>query len=110
MKNKEKVVVQEKKHKGKGFEKTDETCKETPIQMEEKDKKKPSKTTHVPNPLGSQTYKRLIKNLRDARREIARLKAEYMVHLAHMNELMTGYNHTLDLARFATRKGLPLRK
>jgi hypothetical protein len=34
IKNKEKVVVQEKMHKGKGFEKTDETCKETPIQME----------------------------------------------------------------------------
>jgi hypothetical protein len=28
MKNKEKVVVQEKKHKGKGFENIDETCKE----------------------------------------------------------------------------------
>jgi hypothetical protein len=27
-----------------------------------------------------------------------------------MNELMSGYNHTLDLARFATRKALPLRK
>jgi hypothetical protein len=27
-----------------------------------------------------------------------------------MNELMIGYNHTLDLARFAARKALPLRK
>ena len=31
IKNKEKIVVQEKKHKGKGFEKIDETCKETPV-------------------------------------------------------------------------------
>jgi hypothetical protein len=75
MKNKEKVVMQEKKHKGKGFENTDETCKENLVQMEEKDGKKPSETAHVPNPLGSQTYKRLIKQLRDARREIAHLKA-----------------------------------
>jgi hypothetical protein len=27
-----------------------------------------------------------------------------------MNEIMIGYNHTLDLARFAVRKALPLRK
>jgi hypothetical protein len=101
MKNKEKAIVQKKKHKGKIFEKTDETCKETPVEMEEKDEKKPTKTAHVPNPLGSQTYKRLIKQFRDARREIARLKVEDKVHLALMNELMIGYNHTLDLARFA---------
>jgi hypothetical protein len=78
--------------------------------MEEKDEKKPAETAHVPNPLGNQTYKILIKQLRDVRREIAHLKAEDMVHLAQMNELMTGYNHTLELARFATRKALPLCK
>jgi hypothetical protein len=33
MKNKEKVVVQEKKHKGKGFDNIDETCKETLVQI-----------------------------------------------------------------------------
>jgi hypothetical protein len=44
--------------------------------MKEKDEKKPAETRHVPNPLGSQTYKRLIKHLRDARREIVRLKAK----------------------------------
>jgi hypothetical protein len=27
-----------------------------------------------------------------------------------MNELMIGYNHTLDLAGFTVRKDLPLRK
>jgi hypothetical protein len=27
-----------------------------------------------------------------------------------MEELMAGYNHTLDLARFAARKDLPLHK
>jgi hypothetical protein len=27
-----------------------------------------------------------------------------------MEELMVGYNHTLDLARFAVRKALPLHK
>jgi hypothetical protein len=53
MENKEMVVVQETMHKGKGFEKADETCKETPVQMEEKDEKKPAETSHVPYPLGS---------------------------------------------------------
>ena len=45
--------MQEKKHKGKGFEKDDETCKENPVHMEEKDEKKPVETAHVPNPLGN---------------------------------------------------------
>jgi hydroxymethylpyrimidine pyrophosphatase-like HAD family hydrolase len=52
MKNKEEVVAQEKNHKGKGFEKADETCKENIVQMEEKDEKNPDETAHVPNPLG----------------------------------------------------------
>ena len=102
--------MQEKKHKGKGFEKIDETCKETLVQMEEKDEKKSDETAHVPDFLGCHTYKRLIKQLRDARREIAHLKEQDKVHLAQMNELMIGYNHTLDLARFTVRKALPLRK
>jgi hypothetical protein len=110
MTNKEKAIVQEKNHKGNVFEKTDETCKEALVQMEEKDEKKSVETTHIPNPLGNQTYKRLIKQLRDARREIACLKAKDNVHLAQMNELMIGYNHTLDLARFTARKALPLHK
>jgi hypothetical protein len=43
--------------------------------MEEKDGEKPSEIAHFPNPLGSETYKRLIKQLGDERREIAHLKA-----------------------------------
>jgi hypothetical protein len=65
MKNKEEVVAQEKKHKGKGFEKADETYKEIPVQMEEEVEKKPIETAHVPNPLGGQTFKRLIRQLKD---------------------------------------------
>ena len=30
--------------------------------------------------------------------------------MAQMNEIMIGYNHTLDLARFTARKALPLHK
>ena len=78
--------------------------------MEEKDEKEPIETAHVPNPLSNQTYKILIKQLRDVRREITCLKEEYKVHLSQMNEIMIGYNHTLDLERFAVRKALPLRK
>jgi hypothetical protein len=76
IKNTKKVVLQEKKHRGKGFEKADETCKETPIQKEEKDEKKPIETAHVPNPLGDQTFKRLIRKLKESRKEVAQLKRE----------------------------------
>jgi hypothetical protein len=41
---------------------------------------------------------------------MARLKEEDKVHLDHMEELMIVYNHTLDLARFALRKDMPLHK
>jgi hypothetical protein len=80
------------------------------MQEEEDSEENPIKTEHATIPPDSQTYKRLIKHIRDARKEIAYLKAEDKVHLAQMEELMAGYNHTLDLARFATRKSLPLHK
>jgi phage shock protein A len=84
--------------------------KTLPMQEEEESEENPIKTEHATVPPDSQTYKRLIKQLRDARKEIAHLKAEDKVHLAQMEELMVGYNHTLDLARFAVRKALPLHK
>jgi hypothetical protein len=38
--------------KEKVLRRTDETCKENIVQMEEKDEKNPIETAHVPNPLG----------------------------------------------------------
>jgi hypothetical protein len=78
------------------------------MQEEEEYEKNPSETIHATVPPNSQTYKRLIKQLRDARKEIAHLKVEDKVNLAQMKELMDGYSHTLDLARFATRRAQPL--
>jgi hypothetical protein len=68
MKNKGEVDVQEKKHKGKGFEKAYETHKKIPIQMEEEDEKKPVETVHVLTPPGGQTFKRLIRQLKESRK------------------------------------------
>jgi hypothetical protein len=110
MKNKEKVVVKEKKHKGKGFEKEDETCKESPVQMEEKDDKKLVETAHVPNPLGDQTFKRLIRQLKESRREVAQLKRETISERAKMTELIEGYSDTLDLATIVARRVQPLHR
>jgi hypothetical protein len=48
--------------------------------------------------------KRLIRKLRDARKEVARLKSKGPSERIKMKEIMYGYNHTLDLARFAARR------
>ena len=106
----EETTVQRNRGKSKATEKPNEVYKTLPMQEEEESEENPIKTEHATIPPDSQTYKRLIKQLRDARKEIARLKAEDKVHLAHMNELMIGYNHTLDLTRFTVRKALPLHK
>jgi hypothetical protein len=68
--------------------------------VEEETEKKPIETVHVTAPPDSQTFKRLIMKLRDARKEVAQLKIEAMSDRVKMKEIMDGYNHTLDLARF----------
>jgi hypothetical protein len=110
MKNKEEVVAQEKKHKGKGFGKADETCKATLIHMEEKDEKNLAETAHVANPLGDQTFKRLIRQVKESRKEVAQLKREAISERAKMSELMEGYSDTLDLEKFAVRRVQPLHR
>jgi hypothetical protein len=107
---KEETPVQKKKDKGKGIKKPDEIDKVIPMQQEEETMKNPVETVHVTTPPGSQTFKRLIRQLRDARKEVAHLKAEAMSDRVKMKELMDGYNHTLDLARFAARKAQPLHR
>jgi hypothetical protein len=41
---------------------------------------------------------------------VAQLKTEAMSDRVKMKELMDGYNHTLDLVRFTTRKAQPLQR
>jgi hypothetical protein len=107
---KEETPMQKKKDKEKGIKKPDEIDKEIPMQQEEQTMKNLVETVHVTTPLEHQTFKRLIRQLRDARKEVAQLKAEAMSDRVNMKELMDGYNHTLDLERFAARKAQPLHR
>jgi hypothetical protein len=67
-------------------------------------------TVQITTPPSSQTFKRLTRKLRDARKEVAHLKVESMSDRVKMKELMGGYNHTLYLARFVARKAQPLHR
>jgi hypothetical protein len=107
---KEEIPVQKKKDKGKGIKKPVEIDKVIPMQQEEETMKNPVETVHITTPPSSQTFKRLIRQLRDARKEVAHLKEEAMSDRVKMKEIMDGYNHTLDLARFAARKAQPLHR
>jgi hypothetical protein len=54
--------------------------------------KKPVETVHVTTPPDSQTFKTLIGQLRDARKEVAQLKTKSMSDGVKMKELIDGYN------------------
>jgi hypothetical protein len=71
---KKETHVKNKKDKSKATKKPDEVDKAIPMQMEEETEKKPIETVHVTAPPDSQTFKRLIRKLRDAREEVAQLK------------------------------------
>jgi hypothetical protein len=101
---KEETPVKKKKDKGKGIKNPDEIDKAIPMQQKEETMKNPIETVHATTPPDNQTFKRLIKKLRDARKEVTHLKEEAMSDKVKMKELMDGYNHSLDLERFATRK------
>jgi hypothetical protein len=105
-----KKSVQKKKDKGKGIKNPDEIYKVIPMQQEEETMKNHVEAVHVTTPPGSQTFKRLIRQLRDTRKEEAHLKEEAMSDRVKMKELMDGYSHTLDLARFSSRKAQPLHR
>ena len=65
---KDETLVLRKKNKNKDIKKLDEVDKTLPMQEEDDSKKNPSETVHATIPLDSQTYKRLIKQLRDVRK------------------------------------------
>jgi hypothetical protein len=65
---------------------------------------------NINTPSDNPTFKRLIRQLRDARKEVSRLKGERLTERRRMKELMDMYNETLDMSRFTTRRFLPLRR
>jgi hypothetical protein len=71
---------------------------------------KPIEVININTPPDNPTFKRLIRQLMDARKEVAHLKAESLTKRRKMKELMDMYNETLDLARFTTRRLFPLHR
>jgi hypothetical protein len=74
MERKQDTPVKKKKGKRKGIKKPNETDKEIPMQVEEDSEKNPVETIHVTTPPDNQTFKILIRQLRDARKEVDQLK------------------------------------
>jgi hypothetical protein len=72
--------------------------------------KKHVEVINISTPPSNHTFKRLIRQLREARKEVARLKAEGLSERIKMKELMDMHNNTLDLVRFAARRAPPLHK
>jgi hypothetical protein len=62
-----------------------------------KDTKEPIEVINISTPPDNPPFKRLIRQLRDARKEVVRLKAESLTERRKMKELMDMYNETLDL-------------
>jgi hypothetical protein len=52
----------------------------------------------------------LIRQLREARKKVARLKEESLNERIKMKELMDMYSNTLDLEKNSARRALPLHK
>jgi hypothetical protein len=82
------------------------------VQQEDEDEsiKRPVETVNSVTPPRNHTFKRLIRQLMEDRKEVARLKSEGLSEIIKMKELMDNYSNTLDLARFAARRALPLHK
>jgi hypothetical protein len=88
----------------------------TKASVQKKDKgkgeatEKPVEVININTPPDNPTFKRLIRQLRDARKEVSHLKGERLTERRKMKELMDMYNETLDLARFTTRRFFPLHR
>jgi hypothetical protein len=105
-------ILKKKRDKGKGIEKPIEVVDRAPVQQKDEGEamKKPVEIININTPPSNHTFKRLIRQLREARKEVARLKSEGLSERIKMKELMDNYNNTLDLEIFAARRALPLHK
>jgi hypothetical protein len=52
----------------------------------------------------------LIKQIRDAKKEVSRLREEGLAERKKLKDLMDMYKETIDLARFTTKRFLPLHR
>jgi hypothetical protein len=105
-------ILKRKRDKGKEIEKPIEMPDKATEQQKDEGEamKKPVEIINISTPPRNHTFKRLITQLREARKEIAHLKSEGLIERIKMKELMDNYNNTLDLARFAAIRALPLHK
>jgi hypothetical protein len=73
-----------------------------PVQQKDKGEaiEKPVEVININTPPSNHTFKRLIRQLREARKEVARLKEESLSERIKMKELMDMYSNTLDLEKF----------
>jgi Pyruvate/2-oxoacid:ferredoxin oxidoreductase gamma subunit len=83
-----------------------------PVQQKEEGEsmKKLIEVINISTPPSNHTFKRLIRQLREAKKEVVRLKAEGLSERIKMKELMDMYSNTLHLAILAARGALPLHK
>jgi len=65
---------------------------------------------NIITPPNNPTFNILIKQLRDARKEVSCLKGERLIERRKMSEVMDMYNETLYLYRFIARRFLPLHR
>jgi hypothetical protein len=85
--------VLRKKNKSKVIKELDEVDKPPPMKEEEESEKNPSETIHATVPPNSQTYKRLIKQLRDAIKEIAHLKCSTTQVFQQRTNTFSNHSH-----------------
>jgi hypothetical protein len=71
---------------------------------------KPDEVINISTPPDNPTFKTLIRQLKDARKEVAHLKGEILTERRKMKELIDMYNETLDMAIFTARRLLPLHR
>jgi len=76
--------MKKKIDKGKGIEKHVEMEEVVCMQQEDEAIKKPVETIHITTSPNNQTFKRLIRQLREAGKEVAHLKLEGLSHMIKM--------------------------
>jgi hypothetical protein len=91
-----------------------EVITEAPVKRKDKGKietvEKHIEVIDITTPPENPTFKRLIRQLRDARKEVSHLKEEGLAERKKLKDLMDMYKETIDLARFTTKRFLPLHR
>jgi hypothetical protein len=68
------------------------------------------KVIDITTPLENPTFKRMNRQLKEPRNEIANLKGEWLVERKKLNDLMDMYLETIDKARFVAKRFMPLHR